>query len=75
MLPTRPPTFVLAASLLITGAARAQHDAQRNAVRTETSLLTSRQDLAIAQLSVYRALGGNWIAEQADEQDSEGDLR
>jgi multidrug efflux system outer membrane protein len=50
-------------------------DALRTVLNVQDTQASAERELATARLNVHRALGGNWISEPADEQDSEGDLR
>ena len=50
-------------------------DALRTVLNVQDTQASAERELATARLNVHRALRGNWIPEQADEQDSEGDLR
>lgn len=50
-------------------------DALRTVLNVQDTQASAERELATARLNVHRALGGNWIAEPAEAQDSEGDLR
>ncbi|MGB1655783.1 MAG: efflux transporter outer membrane subunit [Longimicrobiales bacterium] len=50
-------------------------DALRTVLNVQDTQASAERELATARLNVHRALGGSWISEPADEQDSEGDLR
>ena len=49
-------------------------DALRTVLNVQDTQASAERELATARLNVHRALGGSWIPEQADTQDSEGDL-